>query len=290
LSEGYRGLFPIIFCAASQVSAPSSKRRSILVGLGSIAAGALAFGAYNLLKQKRVSDKQTELQEERRRMIQSIKRLETAGLIDRLGTSGFLAFWNDSVLARLKSARFPADRVQAEILRSGTIFRSPATRGDIAALEKRLSLRLPPSLTRLFEQSNGIKGVIEYANEDLDFFPCNRVAWLHELDRQLVEIWTKERFDVSDAEYSRYGQGQNPGAFRSDYLKHIVALGPVVDGGVFLLNPQVPFPDGELEAWDFSVKHPGAIRYRSPNRLLEVHCADDCWNLEYWSISHEWQT
>ena len=53
------------------------------------------------------------------------------------------------------------------------------------------------------------------------------------------------------------------------------------------IGKAVLYPVAELEAWDFSVKHPGAIRYRSLPPLLEKYCTDSCWNLDYWSATHE---
>jgi hypothetical protein len=43
-----------------------------------------------------------------------------------------------------------------------------------------------------------------------------------------------------------------------------------------------------MEAWDFSVKYPGAKRYRSFNGLLEAHCTRACSSIDYWSISADW--
>jgi hypothetical protein len=140
------------------------------------------------------------------------------------------------------------------------------------------------------QQANGVSAVIDYGSESLEFFPTRQIAWLQDLDRQLVQIWTQQPIHVTDAEYNRYGAEQDVIKIRSEYLKRIVAIGPVVDSGVFLINPNVVFSDGEMEAWDFSVKYPGAKRYRSLHGLLEEHVRDQCWNLDYWSISHGWKT
>jgi hypothetical protein len=202
--------------------------------------------------------------------------------------AAFLSFWNDNILTRLRSAQIRPDRVQAEILSSGTIFLPPAPPSAVAALEARLGERLPPSVRAFYTSTNGAKGIIDYANEDFDILPVEKIEWLHVVDRQLVDIWTKERNNPSDAVYYQYGKGQDPIAIRTDYLKRAIALSQVVDGGVYLLIPQAALSNGEIEAWDFSVKYPGAKRYRSFSGLLEAHCSGACWNLDYWSLSHGW--
>jgi hypothetical protein len=271
------------------VSEPSPKRRAALIALGLTGAAAVTWGVADLVGKRNERERRRAKQAERANLVQSIQRVDTEGMIGRLGLAGFLAFWNDNVLARLRSAKFPLDRVQAEILESGTIFLPPATQSALAALEAKLGERLPPSFHAFYSLSNGAKGIIEYAQADADLLPVEKIDWLHVMDRQLVDIWTKERLHPADGVYFQYGKGQDTVQIRTDYMKRAIAFSPVVDGGVYLLVPQVAQPDGEIEVWDFSVKHPGAIRYRSLNGLLEAHCSGACWNLEYWSLSHGWK-
>jgi hypothetical protein len=153
-------------------------------------------------------------------------------------------------------------------------------------LAKRFGVDLPPTLIELYSASNGMREIIDYANEPFAILPASDVRWLHELDQNMVDLWTTERFHPSDDKYFVYGKDQDP-SIRTDYVKRLIALTPVVDGGVECLNPAVRFPDGELEAWDFSVKYLGARRYKSLATLLEEKCASDCWLLDYWSITHE---
>ncbi|MCB1607171.1 MAG: SMI1/KNR4 family protein [Xanthomonadales bacterium] len=199
----------------------------------------------------------------------------------------FLQFWSDQIVLRLERARFPADRIQQQILQRKSILLPPATRSELDELQGRLETELPPSVLEFLSVTNGVSAIIDYADAPLDFFPCSQIGWLHEQAPGLVRIWTEEPDWPGDSLYFRYGEDQDVIYIRTDYLKRMITLGPVVDGGVFLLNPQVRLADGELEAWDFSVKHPGAIRYRSLPPLLEKYCTDSCWNLDYWSATHE---
>jgi hypothetical protein len=104
-----------------------------------------------------------------------------------------------------------------------------------------------------------------------------------------VRIWTSTPLpSPTDREYFKYGKGQDPVVMRAEYMPELICLTPVVDGGALLLNPAVRFPNGEMEAWDFSVKHPGAIRYESLGQLLESQCESDCWLLDEWSVTYGW--
>lgn len=157
------------------------------------------------------------------------------------------------------------------------------------ALEDRLGLKLPRTLRDIYLKSNGIYTYIWYGGQQFDLFPTSEVRWLHEIDRSLVEIWTERRSDPSDARYFVYGPDQDVITIRTDYLRKMVCLTPLVDGGAMLLNAALPPSGGELEAWDFSVKHPGAMRFRTLGEMLEHWCESVCWNLDYWSVSHGWE-
>jgi hypothetical protein len=257
-------------------------RRNILGAALGIAAVA---GAYFWLSPR---VERRRLLEERRAAINAIPRIQTEGLITSMGLKGFLKFWDEEIIRRLQSARFPLDKTQQQIIERHSIFLAPASAPQLAALEARLGMTMPPTLRSFLSLSNGAMPIIDSTEAAFDLFPIERMGWLHEQDPELVEIWNRDPVWVPDAVYNRYGPTQDVVHIRRAYLKRMVTLSPVVDGGVFLLNPQVRFKDRELEVWDFSVKYPGAKRYPSFASLLEAHCQDSCWNLEYWSLVHGW--
>lgn len=228
---------------------------------------------------------------ERQAAIAAIRKIETEGLIRRIGLPAFLTFWSKEVISRLRSARFPLDRLQQQVVQADSILLPPASKQALDGLEARLGVQLPSSLRSFLTHSNGVSGIINYQNADRDFFSSEQIGWLHEQSPDLIRDWMSAGGfpPVPDAVYFKYGNEQDVVNIRNEYLKRMITLGPVIDGGVFMLNPQVRFDDGELEVWDFSVKYPGAIRYQALAPLLEKFCQGSCWNLEYWSASHGWK-
>jgi hypothetical protein len=221
---------------------------------------------------------------------QALPRLAAAGKVAELGMAGFLNFWSEQALLRLRRAHFPLDDLQRQLLREGTLLMPPAPADEIQAAEQRLGLAWPPALQALYAASNGLHAIIDYGQAPITLLPVSQTDWLHQLAPDLVRIWADEQpFDATDAQYFRYGPGQDTVHLRSRYMKHLLCLSPVVDSGVLALNPAVRFPDDEYETWDFSVKYPGAHRFRSLAELLEMQCEADCSNLDLWSFMHDWQ-
>ncbi|HTK10532.1 MAG TPA: hypothetical protein VL485_25390 [Ktedonobacteraceae bacterium] len=73
----------------------------------------------------------------------------------------------------------------------------------------------------------------------------------------------------SDEEYFVYGSPQNAWIFRPQYLETALEISEEGDGGVYLLNPSVVFPNGEWEAWHLA-SWCGASRYRSFQELMQA--------------------
>jgi hypothetical protein len=85
------------------------------------------------------------------------------------------------------------------------------------------------------------------------------------------------------------GERQDVVHIRREYLKRMVCLREMADGGTLLLNPAVRFANGELEAWDFSVRYPGAHRYQSLAQMLEIECELDCRDIDEHEATHDLQ-
>lgn len=227
---------------------------------------------------------------EYRRLIASIERLSATGKAKELGLPEFMRFWSENVLLRLRRARFPLDPHQAMVVARGSILLPPAPHELIDAAQSRIGATLPESARNLYLTTNGLYTTINYAAEPLTLWPIDRIARLRDVDAELVKIWTKDPLpSPTDREYFKYGKNQDPVVMRAEYMPELIGLTPVVDGGALLLNPAVKFPSGEMEAWDFSVKHPGAFRYESLGQMLEAQCESDCWFLDEWSVTHGWR-
>src|SRR5262249_3381412 len=74
---------------------------------------------------------------------------------------------------------------------------------------------------------------------------------------------------LTDEEYLVYGEEQDSGLFRTEYLESALEISDVGDSAVLLLNPEVVDDTGEWEAWLFANWIPGARRYRSFRELMQ---------------------
>jgi hypothetical protein len=261
-------------------------RRSLsaVLALGA-ATGVIGGALWPGFERRRAAEARRKAYQER---VASIERLSARGKVAQAGMDGFLRFWSDAVVARQRPARFTLDALQSRRVREGSLLLPPADAAQIEAWAPRFGLELPPSLRALYAVSDGMRASVEYGKDDRALMPAARLRWLHEEDAQLVQIWQRSAGgDASDADYHVYGERQDVARMRPSYMSRMVCLGPVVDGGVLLLNPAIRFADGEFEAWDFSVKYPGARRYRSLAELLEARCESDCWTIDEWSATHD---
>ena len=212
-----------------------------------------------------------------------IERLDTAGLVNRLGWSAFVDRWSTDVLNRLRVSKRRLNQSERDVLRAGTTRFPGAEISDVAALESRLKVTLSPSYRGFLAASNGLRSGTALQDRLVPtFWPASEVRWLHEQDPQLVKIWSQHTYSVTDAEYKTYGEKQDPVHARPEYLRRIIAISPIVESGGYLLNPNIRFRSGELEAWDFSVKYPGAFRYQSFAELAEKAYQHEIWLLDYW--------
>ncbi|MGW1803040.1 SMI1/KNR4 family protein [Streptomyces sp. NPDC001984] len=138
-----------------------------------------------------------------------------------------------------------------------------ASAEDIAQLEKRLGIALPPSYRQFLQTSNGWLDTTDSIERLLS---TQEVGWARDLDPELTDPWVRaaEAFKVSDEDYYIYGEDQDPCTLRAEYLPHMLKISHTPNAtDVYLLNPLVVTPDGEWEAWYLAHWLPGATRYRS---------------------------
>jgi hypothetical protein len=139
----------------------------------------------------------------------------------------------------------------------------PATAREIALLEKRLGMALPPSYKSFLLTSNGWRRTT-FAIGRLR--PAKEVDWYRTENEQAVATWSDSGSDRPDEEYYDYRGGSAPD-YRADHIESLVQVSDYEDG-LYLLNPKAVTPDGEWEAWFFANWIPGAERYPSFAHLM----------------------
>ncbi|MCX5384133.1 SMI1/KNR4 family protein [Streptomyces sp. NBC_00083] len=179
--------------------------------------------------------------------------------------------WLDPVLHEQERAEPFPDEMRAARWLGG----EGATPEVLRALEQRLGTVLPPSYRQFLLTSDGWLST----THDIDrLLPAEEVGWTRDLDPELVDLWTEGRddpsFDVSDDDYFRYGEGQDPALLRPAYLRHTLTISHTPDAtDVYLLNPRVVTADGEWEAWHLAHWLPGAVRHQSFWALMNAEYA-----------------
>lgn len=157
-----------------------------------------------------------------------------------------------------------------EVLASGWLGYSGATETELVAAEKCLGTQLPPSYRAFLAISNGWRAVNPLIS---DLWPAQLIDWLANTHPEVITIWEQayKGIVVSDEDYFRYGEHQDPAFMRVEYLSTALEIGGQQDyeNGLFLLNPQVKTAEGEWEAWMFAPWIPGARRYRSFLEMIQ---------------------
>lgn len=138
-------------------------------------------------------------------------------------------------------ARNDIDALTPEAAADGWMGFAPAYEAAIAAAEARLGVRLPSSYRAFLAVSDGWRncGPFIYrlwSSAEVDWFTVRNQDW--------VDAWTVsgDGIPVSDEEYGRYGEGQDAGAIRAEYLPTMLEVSDVGDAAVILLKPRVLTP------------------------------------------------
>jgi len=150
-----------------------------------------------------------------------------------------------------------------EIIKVGWLGYAGASEEEVAATEKLLTTRLPPSYRAFLKTSNGWRFP---SISIFDLLPAAKVVWFREQNQEWIDAYVGPSADLpplSDKEYFVYGGKQDCIKFRTEYLQTALQVSDVGDGAVVLLNPKVVTAEGEWETWFFANWLPGAFRYRS---------------------------
>jgi hypothetical protein len=138
---------------------------------------------------------------------------------------------------------------------------------QIAAMEQRLGLQLPPSYRQFLQTTNGWRNTGYFIQR---VWPCARVNWFRERHRDWISAYHsqyKKLPRISDEDYLVYGDEQDSAFIRTEYLEKAIEISEIGDSAIYLLNPEVVH-EGEWEAWVFADWLPGASRYRSFQELM----------------------
>ncbi len=162
-----------------------------------------------------------------------------------------------------------------EVRASGWLGTDGATEAQIAGCEARLGTRLPPSYRSFLATSDGFHlpgGLVP------QLLSAGEIEWLRVKDPETVRAWLEGEAlfgppePVTDGEYGVYGEEQETGTLRLEYLETALQISERERAGtaVILLNPQVVTAEGEWEAWCLAHWLPGAARYRSFWELMQA--------------------
>jgi SMI1 / KNR4 family (SUKH-1) len=138
-----------------------------------------------------------------------------------------------------------------------------ASAPEIASLESRLTLQLPPSYKQFLKVANGC------GTEWCKLLSINEVKFFRESEPELVDDYrleTDSEPSISDELYFVYGKKQDCCHVRFEYLVNALQISNEIGGSdcvYLLLIPEVISATGEWEAWHLGNKFPGAYRYQS---------------------------
>jgi hypothetical protein len=163
--------------------------------------------------------------------------------VDHSGWKQFLKRWTEDWLADNPS--FAAE------LPNGWAGRPPATEEQLAALEDKLEVRLPPSFREFLQVSNGWGYTINFVEA---IRGTADLGWLRDLDPLWVEIYD----DLDD-------DGEDEAAI----LRRALLISTDADGGCLFLDPGDVNEDGEWAAYElFSWRAMGPERHDSFSALM----------------------
>ena len=174
---------------------------------------------------------------------QYFERPSYSQLLDRLEALARLDRWGDETSAR----------------------RDPASMPAISEAERRLGAILPASYKRFLLCTNGYNS---FMLSGQNLLPVEEIVWLSSENQDYIDAWQHDSH-IADEDYYIYGDEQAPYNFRGEYLQSSLQISDFLDGGVYLLNPNVRSAGREWEAWHIAFWAAGAGRHRSFYDLLE---------------------
>ena len=173
---------------------------------------------------------------------------------------GWLRDWNAMLLGGDPEPDTAEPHVTAEILASGWLGAPGATEEQVAAVETRLGVPLPPSYRSFLLTSNGF---LQPTNLVPRLLSTDEVDWFSARHQDVINAWSLG--------VRLGGSAANDPASFEHYLPTALQVSEIEHGGtaVYLLNPRVVDESGEWEAFYFAHWIPGVVRFPSFSALME---------------------
>lgn len=194
---------------------------------------------------------------------------------------GFLKKWSQDYLAYTQNL----DCLDAEVVESEWLGFPGASEMQIAAVESRLSIRLPPSYREFLKVSNGWRQTTPFiyrilAIEEVEWFAVSHAEWITSFNQKNsqqsltpfdnLSNGASSGYAIPDSEYFVYGPEQDCSKLRAEYLSACLGISEKGESSIYLLNPRVVNYQQEWEAWFFGDWLPGADRYISFQNMMET--------------------
>src|SRR6266404_7901485 len=140
----------------------------------------------------------------------------------------FLARWSSQLMATEL-----AKRVNPPPAAPDWLGYAPATDDDIADLERRLGLLLPPFYKAFLRTTNGWRRTTPFIDR---IRPAAEVNWFRIENENWANVYSEGGTDAPDDEYYAYDRDGSSPFHRPAHVKHLIQISDV-DDGVLLLNP-----------------------------------------------------
>lgn len=179
----------------------------------------------------------------------------------------FLTGWSWDLLA-LEEVRHS---VPADVIASGWLGYAGATEAELARIEARLGVTLPPSYRAFLAVSNGWRQAGPFLHR---LWSTDDIAWFSGR-RDLIDAYAHGLRPVAPASPASPSPSPRDAQAARAYLQASLEVSDPATGddAVYLLNPTVVTPEGEWEACFFLSWRDGADRYPSFQALMQARHA-----------------
>lgn len=150
---------------------------------------------------------------------------------------------------------------------------------DIAALQERLQLRLPPSFVDFLRVAR--VDAARYETEDYGLYPLDKIDYFQNTDPEWFNVLKKNEWPVDetpDSDYFVYGEEQSDIDYKSEFLEGFLAIGIHCPDDCLILNSHVQTSDGEFEC--ILLNEVTSFRTLSFAAMMRALCVYECQDVE----------
>ena len=172
------------------------------------------------------------------------------------------------LLSKISEVRLADPEVAVEVpnatVQAGWLGEPGASEQQIEAAEVRLGIRFPPSYRDFLNEANGFHKLGHFIYR---LFRVEEVDWFRNLNPDWIEAY---QFGDDCSREEHLSDPSNVVCFRRSYLGSCLQVSAEGDSAVVLLNPEVITDDGEGETWFFANWAPGAERFPTFLKYMEI--------------------